>query len=129
MTMSDYQLKIEHGVDMCYVTIYEDNVWIDQYAGLLEREGELVEKAKQYVEWLKVNGSVKGIIYKDDEREIIRTVRGDKDTLCLKYRNQIICEVLSWPDQDTGQPYQKAFDKLLSYTEVTRINLTKVIEL
>lgn len=129
MTMSDYQLKIEHGVDMCYVTIYEDNVWIDQYAGLLEREGELVEKAKQHVEWLKVNGSVKGIIYKDDEREIIRTVRGDKDTLCLKYRNQIICEVLSWPDQDTGQPYQKAFDKLLSYTEVTRINLTKVIEL
>ena len=54
MTMSDYQLKIEHGVDMCYVTIYEDNVWIDQYAGLLEREGELVEKAKQHVEWLKV---------------------------------------------------------------------------
>lgn len=129
MTMNNYRLKIEHGDDMVYLTLYENDIYVDQFAGLLERESELVEKAKQYVEWLKVNGSVKGVIYKDDEREIIRTVRGDKDTLCLKYRNQIICEVLSWPDQDAGQPYQKAFDKLLNYTESILINKTKVIEL
>lgn len=127
--MNKYELKIQHGDEMVYVTIYENDIWMDQYAGLLSQEGQLVEKAKEYVEWLKINGGVDGTIYKDDEREIIRSVRGEKDSLCLKYRNQIICEVLSWPDQKEVQPYQQAFDKLLNYTEFPLINKTKVIEL
>jgi hypothetical protein len=129
MKMSNYQLKIEHGVDMCYVAIYEDNIWVDQYAGLLEREGELVERAKEYVEWLKVNGQIIGTIYQDSEREIIRRVRGEKDTLLLKYKDQYVCEVLSWPDQNERKSYQEAFQKLLNYNEVVSINKTKVIEL
>lgn len=127
--MSNYRLKIEHGDEMVYVAIYENDIWVDQYAGLLSQEGQLVEKAKEYVEWLKINGGVNGTIYKDDEREIIRSVRGEKDSLCLKYRNQIICEVLSWPGQKEFQPYQQAFDKLLNYTNFSPINKTKVIEL
>lgn len=127
--MNNYQIRIEHGDDRCYLTIYENNMYIDSFAGLLEEESELVEKAKKHIEWLKINGALRGTIYKDDEREIIRHVRGDRDTLTLKYKNQLVCEVLSWPDTDIKQPYQDTFDKLLNYNEVVKINKTKVIEL